>query len=123
MRGGSWIVGLALACCLVMGCGESENADYIVAFPGMTAEDAQQAVAKFIERREISGPGIDILAERGTFGPLEEVYPDRGDRFAKKAGVDAAQCYALALDSAEVVVFWGGDKPRLIRLDDVGKLE
>jgi len=95
----------------------------LVAFPGMTDEQMQKAVAGFVEKREVSAEGIAVLEAKGRYGPLLEVFPDRGENFAKKAGVDAATCYAMALDVAEVAAHWDGKAFRLIRLDDVGKLD
>jgi hypothetical protein len=97
--------------------------EFLVAFPGMDPARAREAVGGFVGKREISAAGIDVLEARGTFGPLKEVFPDRAEYLAKKAGVDPEKCVALSLDPAEVAVYWGGDKPRFIRLDDVGKLE
>ena len=95
---------------------------YWVAFPGMTVEAMTKGMEGFQEKQEISAAGIDILAEKGTFGPLLEVFPERGGYFATKAGVDAAACYALAYEGAEVAAHWDGKTLRLIRIDDVGKL-
>ena len=98
-------------------------ASSLVTFPGMTDEQMQKALAGFIQKREISAAGIDILEAKGRYGPLLEVFPKRGARFAEKAGVDAAACYAMSLKDAEVAAHWDGGAFRLIRLDDVGKLE
>lgn len=73
--------------------------------------------------REVTATGIEILAARGKFGKLLDVFPRRGENFANKAGVDAEECFALSFRPAEVAVYWGGDRPRLIRVDDIGKLE
>jgi len=101
----------------------SAAATSLVTFPGMTDEQMQKAAAGFIQKREISAGGIDILEAKGRYGPLLEVFPDRGANLAKRAGVDAAACYAMSLENAEVAAHWDGQAFRLIRLDDVGKLK
>ena len=101
----------------------SAAAALLVTFPGMTDEQMQKAVAGFVPKREISAGGIDILEAKGRYGPLLEVFPKRGANFAKRAGVDAAACYAMSLKDAEVAAHWDGQAFRLIRLDDVGKLK
>ena len=95
---------------------------YLVEFPGMTPEKAKKGVAGFLEKREISKAGVEILAQRGTFGTLTQVFPERGAYLAKKAGVPVDECWAMSCDGAEVAVHQKDGKLRLIRLDDVGKL-
>jgi len=98
-------------------------AAHMIEFPGMSKEDVHKALPGFVEKREISGPGIEILAEKGTFGPLAEVFPERGAHWAERVKVDPAECYALSHEGAEVAGLWNGKAFKLIRLDDVGKLE
>lgn len=76
----------------------------------------------FVTRNEISKAGIAILAEKGTFGPLSEVFEERGASWAERAGVPLDKCYGLGHEGAEVAVFASDDGLKLIRLDDVGKL-
>lgn len=92
-------------------------------FPNMSPEDVQQALPGFVEKREISGAGIDVLAEKGAFGSLAEIFPDRGAGWAERVGADPAKCYALSHEGAEVAALWNGSAFLLLRLDDVGKLE
>jgi len=101
----------------------SAAATLLVTFPGMTDEKMQKAAAGFIPKKEISAGGIDILEAKGRYGPLLEVFPNHGTRLAKNAGVDAAECYAMSLEDAQVAAHWDGRAFRLIRLDDVGKLK
>lgn len=91
-------------------------------FPGVRDQDMKEDLADLLERREISPEGLAILAKDGTFGPLLELFPKRGRRFANAAGVDATLCWAMSHDGAEVAAHWTGDAFRIIRLDDVGKL-
>jgi len=92
-------------------------------FPSIPVAKMELAVAKFQEKQEISGAGIEILAAKGKYGALMEIFPKRGEGFAKKAGVEAGTCHAFSLDGAEVAAHWDGKAFHLIRLDDVGKLQ
>jgi len=87
------------------------------------ASKARKRMATLIPNREISGAGLDILAARGHYGPLTEVFPEKGTNWAEKAGVDPAKCTALKEGDATVILYWGGKAIRILRLDDVGKLE
>ncbi len=89
---------------------------------GMSAEKARAGVGGFLEKREISGAGIDRLEKDGRYGTLKEVFAERGESWAERAGADLGKCYALSLDGAEVAALWDGKAFKLIRLDDVGKL-
>jgi hypothetical protein len=51
---------------------------HLVEFPNMTEEARKTATTGFLDKREISQACIDILVEKGEFGPLKEVFPDRG---------------------------------------------
>ena len=84
--------------------------------------EVPDALASMVAKQEISADGIDILAARGRFGPLAEVFPERGASWAERAEVPLERCYALAHEGGEVAVFAGDDGLKLIRLDDVGKL-
>jgi hypothetical protein len=96
---------------------------HLVEFPNITEEARKAATAGFIDEREISQAGIDILAEKGKFGPLKEVCPERGARWAEYAGVPIDRCYGISYEGAEVAVIQKGEALLLIRLDDVGKLQ
>jgi ethanolamine utilization microcompartment shell protein EutL len=96
--------------------------EYFQLFPGMSRAQAKEAVGTLLDKREVSAAGVAILAEKGRFGPLLDVVPDRGEAWAKKAGVDPAKCVALVHEGAEVAVYWGDVSLLLIRCDDVGKL-
>lgn len=75
-----------------------------------------------IEKQEISKAGIDVMAAQGKFGKLAEVFPDRGERWAKKFNVPLDECYALSHENGEAAFHWTGKSFKLIRLDDIGKL-
>jgi hypothetical protein len=80
--------------------------------------------AKLIELKEISAKGIDILAAKGKWGKLAEVFePERAQAWAQKFAVNVDECYGMSLDNASVGFHWDGTELKLIRLNNVGKLE
>ncbi len=91
---------------------------YLVPFGNLKSSD----IPKLLEREGVNTAAIDKLAEKGAFGPLAEIYPERGEYFAKKAGVALAECYALRADPAEIAVHFDGKQLRFIRIDDLHKL-
>ena len=118
------VIGLLRDLLAALEAGDADRAvGLLVPFPGGGSEEGKAAVAALLERREISARGIDRLAAGGRYGSLKEVFPDRGETWARQAGVDPEKCVGLGLEGAEVAVHWGGDRLRLLRVDDVGKLE
>jgi len=97
-------------------------AQSFVTYPGMTDEKMTVTLSSLIEKREISAAGIDILEAKGKYGPLLEVFPDRGEKLAKRAGVGAPACYAIAHNGAEAIAHWDGVAFHLIRINNIGKL-
>lgn len=59
---------------------------------------------------------------KGKYGPVLEVFPDRGEKLTKRASVGAPACYAIAHNGAEAIGHWDGVAFHLIRVDDIGKL-
>jgi len=98
-------------------------AAYLHPFPNMGPAEVEKALPDFLEKDEISGPGLDILAEKGTFGPLAEVFPERGASWAGRVKADPAKSYAMAYEGAEVAALWTGKLFLIFRLDDIGKLK
>jgi len=81
-----------------------------------------------LSRREISLNGINRLEKEAKFGKASEVFAaERASRFATRAGVDLEQCYGFNYEAdsvaAEVIAVWDGTNFKLIRFDDIGKLE
>lgn len=100
--------------------------DALFAIPtGFSADQLAENLAGLQERGEISSRGIDALAARGSFGPATAVLgAERATRFASKFGVPPETCHALVAEPGEVVVCRFPDGGlRLVRLDDVGRLE
>jgi hypothetical protein len=88
------------------------------------AAKLEKELSALLERKEISKKGIEILAAKGKWGKLTEVFDaDKAKRMAERFKVDAAACYGLALGNAEAGFHWDGKRFTLIRVDDIGKLE
>jgi hypothetical protein len=87
-------------------------------------DEISKALGRMLELNELSARGIDILAERGKWGKLAEVYgTDRASRLIARAGVPVDDCYGLNLDAAEAGFYWDGKQFKLVRIDDIGKLK
>jgi hypothetical protein len=89
---------------------------------------AEAAFGKLIELKEISAKGIDVLAAKGKWGKLAEVFePEKAAMFADKFKVALDECYGFSVETAaanaSVGFHWDGAQLRLIRLNNVGKLE
>ena len=100
-------------------------ADYMEMGKGAPPKEKWPDVfTRLTEKKEISKAGIAILAEKGTFGPMADVFAegDQGKHWAERVGVPLSACYALAYEGAEVAGYVGSDGFKLFRLDDVGKL-
>lgn len=105
------------------------NGEYMTAAEHFKGPEAvsQERVAKamkgWLKKREISAHGIDVLDEKGTFGKLNDVFPEEAGDWMKRNEVTYAEaCYGLGYKNAEVAAIWDGDKFTFFRLDDVGKL-
>jgi hypothetical protein len=83
----------------------------------------RKAMDALLTRQEISRKGVEILAERGTWGTLTEVFGDRARGWAERNKVPLHECYGLRLAPAEAGFFWDGKGFRVIRCDDIGKLQ
>ncbi len=98
-------------------------ADHFRGPEGLSKDKMVRGMKGMIEKNEISMPGIEVLAAKGNFGPLMEVFPERGGSWLERNGISSAEnCYGLGFDRAEVAAYWTGSEFQLFRLDDVGKL-
>lgn len=89
----------------------------------MPKEKLAREMGGFLKKNEISSEGIEILDQKGKFGKLMEVFPERGGKWmARNKLSNPEECYGLGYQNAEVAAWWTGTKFQLIRLDDVGKL-
>lgn len=87
-----------------------------------------QMLDGFIERREISADGIAVLEKDAVFATAVKAFgQERAEAFAKRAAVSVDDCYGFNHETdvatGEVMAQWDGTNFKLIRLDDVGKLE
>jgi hypothetical protein len=107
-----------------------ESKDYtkateLFAFPANERpRSAEAAFGKLIEQKEISAKGIDVLAAKGKYGKLADVFgPEKAASYVEKYVLPLDECYGLSVDGASVGFHWDGVSLKLFRLDDVGKLE
>ena len=96
---------------------------FMAEFPGMPPEKMEEQIGKLHEINEISAKGIDILAAKAKWGKLSEVFPEKAERWAKKVNVPVEQTWGFSHENAEVGFHWDGKALKVIRLDDVGKLQ
>lgn len=83
--------------------------------------------ADSLERGELSTEGIKILTDRGSFGKAVEVFVKlRAEILTKRVEVPVDECYGIvakiAEEQGETLAHWVGDRFKLIRADDIGKL-
>lgn len=90
--------------------------------PTGTEDDIAKAVPEWIDRKEISAEGIRTLEREGHFGPLLEVFPEKGPYWAKSVGLSPETMWGLRLGPGEVAVAITGGKMRIVRLDEVGRI-
>lgn len=89
----------------------------------VSRDEISKSLGRMLDQNELSARGIDILAERGKWGKLAEVYgAERASRLIARAGVSVDDCYGLNLDAAEAGFYWDGKQFKLVRIDDIGKL-
>ena len=90
---------------------------------GVSKERLARDLGGLLKKKELSTQGIEVLDQKGKFGKLSEVFPERGQSWMERNGITAPDdCYGLGYGKAEVAAYWNGSKFLLIRLDDVGKL-
>ena len=89
----------------------------------ISQEEIESQISRSIENNEISAEGIAILSEKGSFGKLRDIFPEKADKWLKRSEIkNEEDCFALKLNQAEVAGFWNGNNFIFFRLDDVGKL-
>ena len=89
----------------------------------LSQEKIAKAMKGWLKKREISMRGIEVLYEKGKFGKLNEVFPEKGGDWMERNEVtNPDACYGLGYKNAEVAAIWEGGKFTFFRLDDVGKL-
>jgi len=100
-----------------------EAKDYTKAASYVQAPATASDFEKMVTNQEISARGIDILAEKGKFGKLTEVFEaSRASGWADRMKVPVDSCYGLGYENAEAGFYWDGKAFKMIRCDDIGKL-
>lgn len=100
---------------------------YFVLPAGAPADQVAEQLGKLIELKEISAPGIEVVATKGKWGKLAVVFePERAAKWAERSGVAVDQCWGFSVDgggaNASVGFHWDGKELKVIRLNNVGKL-
>jgi len=91
--------------------------------PSVSQEEIETEISKSLENKEISAEGIAILSEKGSFGKLKDIFPEKADKWLKRSDItNEKDCFAIKLNQAEVAGFWNGENFVFFRLDDIGKL-
>jgi len=100
-----------------------------VAIPQAVRGKTPQEQAEFIRkalRSEISEDGLRLIAKHGSFGPLNQIFPDEGAAWARQAGVNPDDCVALKSENrglkAEIVMEIHGETYRVVRCNNVKQL-
>jgi hypothetical protein len=93
-------------------------------FPSSASqEEIEIQIIRSIENNEISAEGIAILSEKGSFGKLRDIFPEKADKWLERSEIkNEGDCFAIKLNQAEVAGLWNGENFVFFRLDDVGKL-
>jgi len=106
---------------------EAEDGDKALTFfilpKAMTSDEGRETLLGFIEQGEISAAGIERLYKEGRFGFADDLFGERALSWIRRAEVDIAKCYGMVLENAEVGAFWDGQAFKLLRLNNVGRLE
>ncbi len=104
--------------------GDLEKAlTYMAEIPQADVVKMRQSLPKFVEREGINDANIDKLGAKGKYGPLKEIFPKRGKMWAERLKVEVDDCYAIGVGNAEVAGQWTKAGFRLIRADDLNKIE
>ncbi len=106
---------------------QAQDYDKAVTFlqphPMIKPEALKKDLAEFLKRKEISAKGIEILAAKGTWGKLEEVFEAaRARSMAQRFKVSVDSCFGFKLKEAEAAFFWNGEQLKIIRCNDIGQL-
>ena len=80
-----------------------------------------------LERDEVSQEGIKVLAAKGSFGKADKIFSNmRSKALTERVKVPADECYGyvakISGEQGEVLAHWIGDRYKLLRVDDIGKL-
>lgn len=108
---------------------EENDADQLLELVSLPPAYADRTDAEKVEfltkalRDEISEEGLRRLRKQGDFGALLDIFPETGQEWASKAGVDAGDCVAFRLEDdgrvSELVVHTGTALSRIVRVNNV----
>jgi hypothetical protein len=100
-----------------------EAKDYSKAMGYVQGPARNEDFDRLVANQEISARGIDILAEKGKWGKLTEVFDStRASGWADRVKVPVDSCYGLNYQNAEAGFYLDGKQFKIIRCDDIGKL-
>ncbi len=108
---------------------ETNDADILLelislppAYAGRTDAEKIEFLTKAL-RNEISEEGLRRLMKNGEFGALLDVFPETGNEWAGKAGVDAGDCVAFRLEGngirSELVICTNTTPNRIVRANNI----
>ncbi len=82
----------------------------------------EKMAPSLIEKKEISAEGIKVMADKGKYGTLAEVLPDRVESWSKRFGVKGDDCRAFSHENAQAAFCKMDGVWKIIRLNNLGKL-
>ncbi|MEZ6007045.1 MAG: hypothetical protein R3F05_04640 [Planctomycetota bacterium] len=84
-------------------------------------EGMRGRLPELMAREGVTTEAIDRLAERGTFGRLNELWPELDGLWAKKLGADPERCFGLKSGRASAAAHWDGSRLTLIYVGDLDR--
>jgi hypothetical protein len=77
-------------------------------------------------RDEISPEGLAALSRNGSYGPLQQIFPNESKGWTSQAGVNPESCVAFRMEKAglraEIVLFHEGQSYRVLRCNNVKQM-
>ena len=111
---------------------QAAKADALLAAVAVPAALKDRTPAEQVEfvskalRDEVSPEGIAALRAKAVFGPLKDIFPVEGAKWAQQAGVAVSDCVAFKAEKngirAEVAIATNGPQYRIVRLNNVKQL-
>jgi len=110
------------------GKNQLEIRDFVLvpsAYRTRTAREQEDFLRKAL-KDEISSEGLAELDRIGECGPLMEVFPEKGEKWARQFGVDPTNCVAFRAEKnglqAELVIYGTNSLRRVLRCNNVKQL-
>jgi len=102
--------------------------DFVVvpgAYRSRTVPEQEEFLRKALTD-EISPEGLEVLEREGEYGTLKEVFPERGENWARQFSVCADACVAFRAErnglQAELVLFVTNGSHLIVRCNNVKQL-